>query len=158
MPARSWPSRRSAARTYTAEASANIVGEHAGRASHRTDPTAPFCPGARVAVPARDVGENPNASTDRLLGELIAEVRTVKHNQNNALTKLDAVNQLVEQVREMKAEQDRHDRRLTLLEADKLRREGAVSLVEWVSRHWPFTIILGGLAALVIWANGKIHP
>jgi hypothetical protein len=109
-------------------------------------------------VPARDLGDNPNASTDRLLGELIAEVRTVKHNQNNALTKLDAVNQLVEQVKEMKAEQDRHNARIILLEADKLRRDGAVSLVEWVSRHWPVTIIVGALAALVIWANGKIHP
>lgn len=100
----------------------------------------------------------PAGSTDRLLGELIAEVRAVKHSQNNANTKLDAVNHLVEQVKDMRAEQGRHNTRITLLEADKLRREGAVGLVEWVSRHWPFTIILAALAGIVVWANGKIHP
>jgi serine/threonine protein kinase HipA of HipAB toxin-antitoxin module len=108
--------------------------------------------------PARDVGESSNPTTDRLLGELIAEVRTVKHNQRNDSQKLDAVNMLVEQVKEMKIEQERHNTRLTLLEADKLRREGAVGLVEWISRHWPFTIILAILAGLVAWANGKLHP
>jgi hypothetical protein len=109
-------------------------------------------------APARNVGETSVGSTDRLLGELIAEVRAVKHNQNNASSKLDAVTHLVEQVREMRAEQDRHNTRITVLEADKLRREGAVSLVEWISRHWPFTIILALLTAFVAWANGKVHP
>jgi hypothetical protein len=97
-------------------------------------------------------------TTDRLLGELIAEVRAVKHNQNNASQKLDAVGHLVEQVRDIKLEQERHASRITLLEADKLRRDGAVGLVEWTSRHWPFTIILATLAAFVAWANGKLHP
>lgn len=111
-------------------------------------------------APARDVGESTlrgNGSTDRLLGELIAEVRAVKHNQNNASQKLDAVGQLVEQVKDIRMEQERHANRLTLLEADKLRREGAVGLVEWVSRHWPFTIIITALAAWVAWANGVWH-
>jgi hypothetical protein len=109
-------------------------------------------------VPARDVGGPEHGSTDRLLGELVAEVRAVKHNQQNASQKLDAVTHLVEQVKEMRAEQARHHTRIAVLEADKLRREGAVGLVEWISRHWPFTVFAVLLSAVVAWANGKLHP
>jgi hypothetical protein len=109
-------------------------------------------------MPGKEVGESINGSTDRLLGELIAEVRAVKHNQNNANQKLDAVNRLVEQVKEIKEEQAKHNFRLAVLEADKHRRDGAVGLVEWLARHWPFTLIVGALAAWVAWANGRLHP
>jgi hypothetical protein len=57
----------------------------------------------------------------------------------------------------MKLEQERHGVRITLLEADKLRREGAVSLVEWISRHWPIAIIMAAFAALMAWMKGA-HP
>lgn len=107
-------------------------------------------------MPHRDVGDDNARTTDRLLGELIAEVRAVKHNQNNSNAKLDAVGHLVEQVKEIKLEQERHHLRLAVLEADKNRREGAVGLVEWFSRHWPFTFILAGLAAFIGWANGRV--
>lgn len=109
-------------------------------------------------MPGRDVGEHEDhsRSTDRLLGELIAEVRAVKHNQQNASQKLDAVSHLVEQVKEIREEQSRHHFRLTVLEADKNRREGAIGLVEWIGRHWPFTVIVTALAAWVAWANGKM--
>lgn len=112
-------------------------------------------------MPDRQVGESNqhgDGSTDRLLGELIAEVRAVKHNQNNSMQKLDAVNRLVDQVKELKEEQVRHHFRITVLEADKHRREGAVGLVEWFARHWPVTFVLGVLALFVAWANGKVPP
>lgn len=104
-------------------------------------------------MPTRNVGEG-GGNTDRLLGELIAEVRTVKHGQQNAELKLDGINHLVEQVKEMKVEQDKHHFRIAVLEADKNRREGAVGLVEWLGKNWP---MIGGLIALVVWvglANG----
>lgn len=109
-------------------------------------------------MPGRDVGEGEDngRSIDRLLGELIAEVRAVKHNQNNSMQKLDAVGRLVDQVQEMKEEQDRHNLRLAVLEADKNRREGAIGLVEWLSRHWPFAILATALLTFVAWANGKL--
>ncbi len=115
-------------------------------------------------APGRDVGEsfgggNGNGRrTDLLLGELVAEMRAVKHNQQNATQKLDAINTLVEQVREMKLEQERHHQRIILLEADKLRREGAVGLVEWFSRHWPVTVIMAAIVTFAAWVNGKMHP
>jgi hypothetical protein len=107
-------------------------------------------------MPDRDVGDSNGRSTDRLLGELIAEVRAVKHNQNNANHKLDAVNHLVEVVKEIKEEQERHHFRIAVLEADKNRREGAVGLVEWLGRHWPFSIFVAALGAWVAWANGRL--
>lgn len=106
-------------------------------------------------MPDRDYEEN-GRSTDRLLGELIAEVRAVKHNQNNANQKLEAINHLVEQVRDLREEQEKHHFRLAVLEADKNRREGAIGLVEWLGRHWPFPFIAAMLAAWVAWANGKL--
>jgi hypothetical protein len=109
-----------------------------------------------AAMPDRDVGDANGRSTDRLLGELIAEVRAVKHNQNNANHKLDAVNHLVEVVKEIKEEQERHHFRIAVLEADKNRREGAVGLVEWISKNWPFSVVLTLLVGFVAWANGKV--
>lgn len=51
-------------------------------------------------------------------------------------------------------EQERLDAQLALLIADKHKREGAIGLMEWVSKHWPFTAVAAGLAALVAYANG----
>jgi hypothetical protein len=104
-------------------------------------------------VPARQEPDS-HVTTDRLLGELVAEVRAVKHNQNNASQKLDSVTHLVEQVKDMRIEQEKHNTRIAILEADKLRREGAVSLVEWISRHWPIAIIMAMFAALMAWVRG----
>jgi hypothetical protein len=70
--------------------------------------------------------------------------------------KLDAVTHLVEQVKELREEQEKHNFRLAVLEADKNRRDGAIGLVEWLSRHWPFSVIVAALAAWVAWANGRI--
>lgn len=112
-------------------------------------------------MPGKDIGESPGASTDRLLGELIAEVRAVKHNQNNAVMELKAVGRqtapiqaLVEQVKEIKEEQGRQHFRIAVLEADKNRREGAIGLVEWVSKNYPFLLLCLFLAIWVGVANG----
>jgi hypothetical protein len=110
----------------------------------------------------RDVGA-PNGSTDRLLGELIAEIRALKHSENNTGAKVDAIGRqvapipaLIDQVKEIKDEQEKHHFRIAILEADKNRREGAVGLVEWIARHWPFSLLLAALAGWVAWANGKV--
>jgi hypothetical protein len=101
-------------------------------------------------MPDRDVGDSNGRSTDRLLGELIAEVRAVKHNLNNVAMQISAEVKLIRDI------QEKHDFRIGALEADKLRRDGAVGLVEWLGRHWPFSIFVGALGAWVAWANGRI--
>jgi hypothetical protein len=112
-------------------------------------------------MPDRDVGDDNGRSTDRLLGELIAEVRGAKHATNNLAQKVDAIgpiaataNEALKLATEVKQEQDKHNFRIAVLEADKHRREGAVGLVEWLARHWPFTVIIAAVVAFVAWANG----
>jgi hypothetical protein len=116
-------------------------------------------------MPDREVGDGNGRSTDRLLGELIAEIRALKHSENNTGAKVDAIGRqvapipgLIEQVRELKQEQEKQHFRIALLEADKQRREGAVGLVEWVFRHWPFSLLMAALAVWVGWANDKVNP
>jgi hypothetical protein len=106
------------------------------------------------------------------LGSVEASVREAKHAANNAGQKIDAVAGKVDalalvvatqgQLREhvLRLEEDAKEDRasIEMLKADKLRREGAVGLLEWISRHWPFTLLALALAAIVAWANGKIHP
>ena len=115
------------------------------------------------SVPDRDVGDGNGRSTDRLLGELIAEIRALKHSENNTSGKVDAVSRqiapipgLIKEVQEVRDEQRRHDARIEVLERDKNRREGAVGLIEWITRHWPFTVIGAAIAAWVAWANDKV--
>lgn len=107
--------------------------------------------------------ERPGASTDLLLGELIAEIRAVKHSQANSSQKLDAFasmattqTQMLQRMERFEKEQERQGFRLGVLEADKNRREGAIGLVEWLSKHWPVSVILVCLAAWVAWVNGKV--
>lgn len=116
-------------------------------------------------APSREVGERPNGngSTDRLLGELIAEVRTVKHNQNNAGMKIDTVSGKVDALALVVATQGHLQEDVDGLKVavkdlviDKHRREGAIGLVEWVSKHWPFTLVAILLGAVIAWANGKL--
>jgi hypothetical protein len=116
-------------------------------------------------MPDSEVGTGDGRSTDRLLGELIAEIRALKHSENNTSSKVDAIGRqtapiqgLVDAIKEIKEEQGRQHFRIAVLEADKNRREGAVGLVEWVGRHWPFTVLSAVLAALIAWANGRLHP
>lgn len=111
----------------------------------------------------RPPSERPDASIELLLGELIAEIRSVKHNQANASQKLEAVSvvaanqtEILHRMERFEQEQERHSFRLGVLEADKNRREGAIGLVAWIARNWPFTVLLAAVAAIVAWANGKV--
>lgn len=112
-------------------------------------------------MPNREIGENPERGTDMLLGEIVAELRAVKHDQRNVSSKLDAVGRqtepikvLVEQVKDLRLEQEKHAFRLGVLEADKNRREGAIGLVAWLIKNWPVAAMLTALAAFVAFANG----
>lgn len=123
-------------------------------------------------APAREVGERSNGhgATDRLLGELVAEVRTVKHNQNNASQKMDAVSgkvdalalvvasqgQLSDHVQRLETDSRDQEEKIEILLTDKARREGALGLTNWFFRNWPTLIGMILLAGLVLKANGKI--
>lgn len=89
-------------------------------------------------------------------GETFATVREIKHAVNNMAQKVDSLASIAAAVEGLQKSRDDHEGRLAVLEADKHRREGAVGLVEWISRHWPFTILLGAVA--VVWGviSGKV--
>lgn len=115
----------------------------------------------------------PHATINQLyekIGEAIAVGREAKHAAHGASQKIDAVagkvdalalvvatqGQLRDHVQRLE-EDAKHDRtEIEALKADKLRREGAIGLVEWMSRHWPVTIIILIFAGVLTWANGKL--
>jgi hypothetical protein len=89
-------------------------------------------------------------------GETFATVREIKHAVNNMAQKVEAMISVAEQVRQLAVDRDDHEKRLAVLEADRHRREGAIGLVEWVSRHWPFTVLMATLAFLWAVVEGKL--
>jgi hypothetical protein len=104
------------------------------------------------------------------LGEVKAVAREAKHAANNTSAKIDAVANKVDALALVVATQGHlkeHVERLELtaadnrnrideLQADKLRRDGALGIMSWFARNWPLTLILAGLGALVAWANGRL--
>lgn len=104
------------------------------------------------------------------LGEVKAVAREAKHAANNASGKIDVVagkvdslalvvatqGHLQEDVAELKKENEEQQERINELIADKHRREGAVGLVEWISKNYPFLILCVGLAIWVAYANGVL--
>jgi hypothetical protein len=124
-------------------------------------------------VPARNAQEPavPHATLNMIfqeLGETKAVAREAKHAANGASQKIDAVGgkvdslalvvatqgHLKENVEELKAEVKEQASEIEILKADKHRREGAIGLVEWISKHWPFLGLSAFLAAWVAFANG----
>lgn len=98
------------------------------------------------------------------MGEVKAIAREAKHAAQNTSAKVDALALVVaaqgeirSHVERMERHSEEQDEKIEMLTADKLRREGAIGLVEWVGKHWPFTIFSLILALFIAWANGKLH-
>jgi hypothetical protein len=127
-------------------------------------------------MPGRNGQEQvvPHATINQIyekLGEAIAVGREAKHAAHGASQKIDVVAGKVDQLalvvatqgqlRELVArlEEDAKEDRAKIdeLEADKLRREGALGLVGWIAHNWPFAFFTVLMGLLVAWANGKVH-
>ena len=114
-------------------------------------------------------GENLHQVFEQL-GRIDGSVREMKHAANGLAMKVEAVNTKVDNLSMAIVKQDEirrdvaylqtacrdHDDRISTLETDKYRREGAIGLVEWVSKHWPFLGLSGLLIAWVAFANGLL--
>ena len=74
-----------------------------------------------------------------ILGEIRGQLRELIHNANNNSQKLDALAV-----------------RVSALEQDKSRRDGAMGLFEWFLKNWPAVLGFGVLMAVVLRANGKL--
>lgn len=89
------------------------------------------------------------------IGGLEATMRDVKHSNNNLATKVESLGTIVLRTAAIQEAMLDHDARIQTLETDKHRREGAIGLVEWISKHWPVPLFAALLGAIVAWANGK---
>lgn len=103
------------------------------------------------------------------LGNVEAVAREAKHAANNTSGKVDVVagkvdalalvvatqGHLKEHVERLENTAVDNRNRIDELQADKLRRDGALGLFSWFSRNWPLTLILGAIATLIAWANGR---
>ncbi len=97
------------------------------------------------------------------VGEIIGTLREINHATNNNSSKIDGLTiavatqaELVRRTGLLEQEQAQLNLRVAVLEADQHRREGAIGLVEWVGKHWPFALVSGFLIGFVAWANGKL--
>lgn len=97
------------------------------------------------------------------VGEVGAIAREAKHAAQNTSAKVDALAIVVATQGELRSHVERIERtmedqegEIQELRADKLRRDGAISLVEWCSKHWPFLGLSGALMAWIAWANGLL--
>lgn len=102
------------------------------------------------------------------LGGVEASVREAKHAANNAGQKIDAVAGKVDALALVVATQGAirdHVERIEVVQKEQRddiealqiaehRRQGAIGLVEWISKNYPFLILIAGLAFWVGWANG----
>jgi hypothetical protein len=84
-------------------------------------------------MPTRNTGD-PLNGIYKVLGELEADVRTIKHSQNGASMKLDVIGTVVSQVEDLNNARTDHEKRLHTLEDESQRRQGAVNLFGWLAR------------------------
>lgn len=120
-------------------------------------------------MPSRSFQEQtvPHATLNMIfekLGDVTAVAREAKHAANNTSQKVDSVagkvdslavvvatqGQLRDHVERLEVETKSQRQEIDHLKADKHRREGAIGLVEWISKHWPF---LGLSAVLIAWVG-----
>lgn len=92
------------------------------------------------------------------LGQLVADMRTIKHEVANISQKIDPIAAFAVTQAEHGRKLEDHEGRIIVLETDKHRREGAIGLVEWLSKHWPFTLLVAASIALWAFATGKVSP
>jgi chromosome segregation ATPase len=122
-------------------------------------------------MPARREGVLPQQTLNTIfekLGGVEASVREAKHAANNAGQKIDAVagkvdalalvvatqGQIRDHVDRLEKRSDEQEQKLEALEADKHRRDGAIGLVEWISKNYPFLVMCAGIFLWVGYANG----
>lgn len=101
--------------------------------------------------------------TVQILTQIRDNLALIGKKQDTFGTELHAVSERVVRLEErnerftrLEAAIERAEGRLDVLMAEKLKREGAIGVVEWVSKHWPFTILSAAILAMVAWANGKL--
>ena len=96
------------------------------------------------------------------LGELVAEVRTLKHSSNNTGQKLDAVGEkigkletLAVTVEELVRDRDDHEMRLKHLERTDVRDEGARGVILWLLQSPVIGWLVAAALFVAAWWKGQ---
>ena len=97
-------------------------------------------------------------TTGMMLGEIKGQMRELIHNVNNMATKLDALTREVVSNSDLPGKVKELDGRVTVLEGDKNKRDGASGVVATVMKSPAIGWLVG--AAVSAWAilTGKVHP
>ncbi|WCM27103.1 hypothetical protein NDN01_24500 [Sphingomonas sp. QA11] len=95
-------------------------------------------------------------TTGMMLGEMKGQLREVIHNLNMMSTKLDALGERVISAADLPVKVKELEKRVLALEADRHRRDGAMSFGGWVVRS-PLVGWLAG-AGLALWMLLKGKP
>ena len=97
-------------------------------------------------------------TTGMMLGEIKGQMRELIHNVNNMATKLDALTREVVSNSSLPGKVKELDERVTVLEGDKNKRDGASGMVANIMKSPAIGWLVG--AAVSAWAilTGKVHP
>ena len=100
---------------------------------------------------------DPAETTGVMLGELKGQMRELIHNVNNLSAKMDALTREVVSAAGLPAKVKEIEERVTLLETDKNKRDGAMGFGGWLLRSPAVGWLVG--AAFYAWAvlTGKGH-
>lgn len=96
----------------------------------------------------------PSPDTAIMLGEMRGQLRELIHTLNNQVMKNDANAKIIAQLESLPADISEIKTRLTALEADKNRRDGAVGLGAWLLRSPLVAWILAGAVIGWTWLRG----
>ncbi len=112
-------------------------------------------------------GEQENSVREQLTIQILTQIRdhlalierkqdafgVEQHAQSERIVRLEERN---ERLTRLEVALSRESGRVDMLMTDLTKREGAIGLIEWVSRHWPFTLVSAGIAGFVAYANGLL--
>jgi predicted extracellular nuclease len=77
--------------------------------------------------------------------------------KRHAELKAEVASQIREGLETMRTEIANVTARVTKLEENRIRREGQLSVWQWLAQHWPLAPVLTAILAFIAWANGKLH-
>ena len=95
-------------------------------------------------------------TTGMMLGEIKGQMRELIHNSNNMAQKLDALTERVIGAKDLPEKLEKLEARVTALETDKNKRDGAMGFGGWLL-HSPLLAWLA-TGAVALWAllKGKL--
>lgn len=99
----------------------------------------------------------PDENTAMLLGELRGQLRELIHAVNNRGTEITRIGKTLAKLEDVPAQLEKLNERMTALEVDKNRREGALGLGAWLMRSNLAVYVVMAAGALWAYAKGVFH-